>query len=166
MSRQVDSVGIQKPRGIFQFEATYEFITQKPHMTLHVKSCLCYWKQDFDISHPVIKPKTPPLHFTEVKPLLNAMICPFVIEWHVVCLWIVCQWLSIRPLLVHESSSPFWCCAVLFDNVCGMCCFLLRSLLPVDVCGIFGSVTGSYFLLIVLWCNSWSLIQYKDYSFD
>ncbi len=61
--------------------------------------------------------------------------CVRVVEWHVVC-----QWLSIRPLLVHEIRSPFWCCAV--------CWMIVRNvLLPVwfsVACGClwcFGSLT-------------------------
>lgn len=37
MSKRLDSVSNQRPRGIVQFKETDEFITQKPHITLHVK---------------------------------------------------------------------------------------------------------------------------------
>lgn len=39
--------------------------------------------------------------------------CPSVLEWHVVFLWIVCHWLLVWALPVHEASSPSWCRAVL-----------------------------------------------------
>lgn len=50
------------------------------------------------------------------------------------CLRRVCQRPPVRPRLVHETSSVSVLCSPPSD-LCGMCCFLFGSVLPVDVCG-------------------------------